>query len=91
MREGGGPSFSADDIFSQFFGGGFFGMQGFTFVSVVTFVSGGGGGGRGRGQSRQRKGEDLVHPLKVSLEDLYKGKTTKLSLQKHVLCGDCGG
>jgi len=29
--------------------------------------------------------------LKVSLEDLYKGKTTKLSLQKHVLCSDCGG
>jgi len=75
LREGGGPGFSPDDIFSQFFGGGFFG-----------------GGGPRRGGGRQaRKGEDLVHPLKVSLEDLYKGKTTKLSLQKHVLCGDCGG
>jgi len=75
LREGGGPGFSADDIFSQFFGGGFFG-----------------GGQQRRGGGRQtRKGEDLVHPLKVSLEDLYKGKTTKLSLQKHVLCGDCAG
>jgi len=75
LREGGGPSFSADDIFSQFFGGGFFG----------------GGQRRGGGGRQQRKGEDLVHPLKVSLEDLYKGKTTKLSLQKHVLCAECGG
>jgi len=75
LREGGGPSFSADDIFSQFFGGGFFG----------------GGQRRGGGGRQARKGEDLVHPLKVSLEDLYKGKTTKLSLQKHVLCGECAG
>jgi len=27
----------------------------------------------------------------VTLEDLYKGKTTKLSLQKNVLCADCNG
>lgn len=32
-----------------------------------------------------------MHPLKVTLEDLYKGKTTKLSLQKSVLCADCSG
>jgi len=76
LREGGGPSFSADDIFSQFFGGGFFG---------------GGQQRRGGGGRQARKGEDLVHPLKVTLEDLYKGKTTKLSLQKHVLCGECAG
>lgn len=79
LRESGGAGFSADDIFSQFFGGSFFGG------------GGGGGGGRGRGAPRQRKGEDLVHPLKVTLEDLYKGKTTKLSLTKHVLCGECAG
>jgi len=75
LREGGGPGFTAEDIFSQFFGGSFFG----------------GGGPRRGGGRHQRKGEDLVHPLKVTLEDLYNGKTTKLSLQKHVLCGECGG
>jgi len=76
LKEGGG-GFSAEDIFSQFFGGGFFG--------------GGGGGPRRGGRPQQRRGEDLQHPLKVTLEDLYKGKTTKLSLQKSVLCADCGG
>jgi DnaJ family protein A protein 2 len=74
LKDGGGPGFSAEDIFSQFFGGGFFG-----------------GGGPRRGRSAVRKGEDLVHPLKVTLEDLCKGKTSKLALQKHVLCSDCGG
>lgn len=33
----------------------------------------------------------MVHPLKVSLEDLYNGKTTKLQLSKNVLCGACNG
>lgn len=33
----------------------------------------------------------MVHPLKVSLEDLYNGKTTKLQLSKNVLCGSCNG
>ena len=32
-----------------------------------------GGGGR-RGRSGPRRGEDMVHHLQVSLEDLYKGK-----------------
>jgi len=78
LKDNGG-GFSAEDIFSQFFGGGFFG--------------GGGGGPRrgGGGRPQQRRGEDLQHPLKVTLEDLYKGKTTKLSLQKSVLCADCAG
>lgn len=33
----------------------------------------------------------MVHPLKVSLEDLYNGKTTKLQLSKNVLCSACNG
>lgn len=28
---------------------------------------------------------------RVSLEDLYNGKTTKLQLSKNVLCGACNG
>ena len=47
------------------------------------------GGGRRR-QSRN-KGKDIIHPLKVSLEDLYNGTTRKLSLQKDVICAKCEG
>ncbi|ETV96704.1 hypothetical protein H310_10021 [Aphanomyces invadans] len=46
------------------------------------------GGGRPRGPQR---GEDLTHPLKVSLEDLYNGKTVKLAVNRDVLCGGCAG
>lgn len=46
-----------------------------------------GGGGR----RRPRKGESSVQPLNVTLEDLYKGKTSKLQLTKKVLCGTCNG
>jgi len=48
----------------------------------------GGGGGRPQGP---RKGKDLVHRIAVSLEDLYKGKTAKLALNKTVLCSKCDG
>lgn len=34
---------------------------------------------------------DIVHIHKVSLEDLYKGKVSKLALQKSVLCPKCDG
>ena len=51
---------------------------------------GGGGGGR-RGPSGPKKGEDLMHPLKVTLEDLYNGKTVKLAVNRDVLCGSCEG
>lgn len=47
-----------------------------------------GGGGRSRGPPR---GKDVMHPLKVSLEDLYKGVTKKLALQKNVICAECSG
>ncbi|KAG2230397.1 hypothetical protein BDF21DRAFT_383219 [Thamnidium elegans] len=75
----GGPGMGgmdAEDLFSQLFGGG-----GGMF---------GGGGGR-RGPSGPRRGKDMVHALKVSLEDLYNGKTSKLALQKHILCTKCEG
>mmetsp|Transcript_3324 Transcript_3324/g.11697 ORF Transcript_3324/g.11697 Transcript_3324/m.11697 type:complete len:407 (-) Transcript_3324:209-1429(-) len=60
-----------------------------------------GGGRGGRRQSRaapgRRKAEDTVHPLKVSLEDLYNGKTAKLAITRNVMkgeprqCGTCRG
>ena len=69
---------------------------------------GGGGGGQedlfsmffGGGRRRSagpRRGEDVNHPLKVSLEDLYNGKTVKLAITRQVIvgdaevCADCDG
>ncbi|KAI5055126.1 hypothetical protein GOP47_0030271 [Adiantum capillus-veneris] len=49
------------------------------------------GGGSSRGGRRQRRGEDVVHPLKVSLEELYNGISKKLSLSRNVLCPKCKG
>jgi len=46
---------------------------------------------RGGVPRHRRKGEDLVHALRVSLEDLYNGKTTKLALRKNVICSECHG
>ncbi|CAI0385683.1 unnamed protein product [Linum tenue] len=55
------------------------------------FGSGGfGGGGSSRGR-RQRQGDDVVHSLKVSLEDLYNGTTKTLSLSRNALCSKCRG
>ncbi|CAN6486617.1 unnamed protein product [Victoria cruziana] len=49
-----------------------------------------GGGGSSRGK-RQKRGEDLIHPLKVSLEELYNGTSRKLSLSRNVICSKCNG
>ena len=50
-----------------------------------------GGGGRGRGQRGPQKGKDVIHQMKVSLEDFYNGCTRKLSLKKKVICAKCEG
>jgi DnaJ-class molecular chaperone len=65
---------TAEDLFSNLFGGGLFG-----------------GGGRGGRSSGPRRGKDVGHELRVSLEDLYNGKLSKLALSKTVLCGSCNG
>lgn len=50
----------------------------------------GGGGGR-RAPQRERRGEDVVHRLKVTLEELYNGGTRKLSLSRNIKCSACSG
>ncbi|XP_015420184.1 PREDICTED: dnaJ homolog subfamily A member 2 [Myotis davidii] len=75
LREGSGGGGGMDDIFSHIFGGGLFGFM----------------GNQSRSRNGRRRGEDMMHPLKVSLEDLYNGKTTKLQLSKNVLCSACNG
>ncbi|GAY59163.1 hypothetical protein CUMW_192470 [Citrus unshiu] len=67
LKEGMGGGAGAHDPFDIF--SSFFGGSPF-----------GGGSSRGR---RQRRGEDVVHPLKVSLEDLYLGTSKKLSLSRN--------
>ncbi|KAF2155910.1 hypothetical protein K461DRAFT_274967 [Myriangium duriaei CBS 260.36] len=75
----GGGGMAAEDLFSQFFGGGggFGGMFG-----------GMGGGMREQGPKKART---IHHVHKVSLEDIYRGKVSKLALQKSVICTSCKG
>ena len=48
-------------------------------------------GGGGRRQKGAQKGKDVIHQMKVSLEDFYNGCTRKLSLKKKVICSKCDG
>lgn len=36
-------------------------------------------------------GKNVVHQLSVSLEEMYKGSTRRLGLQKNVICEKCDG
>ncbi|KAL8735946.1 MAG: hypothetical protein Q9166_000508 [cf. Caloplaca sp. 2 TL-2023] len=68
-----------EDILAQMFGmgGGMGGMNG--------------GGPRASGPRRPRKGKDEEHPYTVTLEELYKGKTTRFTSKKSVICSLCKG
>lgn len=76
-----GGGMAAEDLFAQFFGGG-----GGAFGNMF----GGGMGGMGR-DTGPRKARTISHVHKVSLEDIYRGKVSKLALQKSVLCPKCNG
>ena len=80
----GGPGgVDLDDILSQMFGMGMGGGGGFP---------GGPGGPGGAGRPRRaRKGPDEEQEYKVTLEELYKGKTVKFAANKQILCGQCKG
>ncbi|KAI1910570.1 Type I HSP40 co-chaperone [Ophidiomyces ophidiicola] len=73
---GGGGGMNAEDLFAQFFGGG-----------------GGFGGmfGGGMRETGPKKARTIHHVHKVSLEDIYRGKVSKLALQKSVICPGCEG
>ncbi|KAI9296736.1 DnaJ-domain-containing protein [Neoconidiobolus thromboides FSU 785] len=70
----GGNGMSAEDLFSQLFGGG--GMF---------------GGQQRRQPSGPRKCKPIHHTMNISLEDLYKGKVSKIAISKQVLCKGCNG
>lgn len=48
-------------------------------------------GNRRANAGGKKRGEDVVFPLKVTLEDLYNGGTKKLRLTKNIICPDCTG
>lgn len=56
------------------------------------FFGGGGsgffGGGRERGPTKTK---DMVHEISVTLEDLYNGKTSKMAVNRNVICKQCKG
>lgn len=68
---------AAEDLFAQFFGGGGFGGMGGMF-----------GGMSNRGPPKART---IHHTHKVSLEDIYRGKISKLALQRSIICPKCDG
>lgn len=66
------------------------GNSGFSSPMDIFDMFFGGGFGRGRAR-RERRGQDVIHQLSVSLEELYKGTVRKLALQKNVICEKCEG
>lgn len=51
-----------------------------------------GGGGRQQRQPQgPKKGKPVQYPLKVSLEEIYKGKSTKIKVNRERICGICDG
>lgn len=90
LKEGGGGGMGGfpGDMFGDIFGGLFGGMGG---MGGMGGPFGFGGGGMAHRQRRRKRGEDTLHPLRVSLEDLYNGKTSKLQLSKQVICKKCKG
>ncbi|GAA0166398.1 chaperone [Lithospermum erythrorhizon] len=80
LKEGprGGGGHSHFDIFDELFSGGFGGA-----------FAGGFGGSSFRREKKQ--GEDVMHTLTVSLEDLYNGTNKRLSVTRDVLCTKCKG
>ncbi|OEL36218.1 DnaJ protein-like protein 2 [Dichanthelium oligosanthes] len=77
-----------EDALKEGMGGGGAHADPFDIFSSFFGPSFGGGGGSSRGR-RQRRGEDVVHPLKVSLEDLYNELYCVVScLQPDTVTGD---
>ena len=74
-----------NDILNDLFGGGFGGFSGF---------SGFGGFGSGRssqGQQRVYRGRDIRTRVKLTLEEIAKGCTKEVSIERNEPCPECGG
>ena len=71
-----------DEVFSNFGPGG--------FDSIFDQLFGRGGGGGFGGFSRQR-GQDLLHEMTISLDDVFRGKKIELDIKKNIDCANCNG
>lgn len=73
-------------------GGGPGGMGGMGAEDIFSQFFGGGFGGMGGGAPRgPQRGKDIKHTISCTLEELYKGRTAKLALNKTILCKLCDG
>ena len=83
---GGGGGFGGmnmEDIFRNF--GDVFGGGGGGFEDIF------GGGSRGRGGSRSSRGSSIRISVKLTLEEIAKGTTKKVSIQRKTNCNSCKG
>ncbi|KAM7223705.1 hypothetical protein V8F06_000721 [Rhypophila decipiens] len=60
-------------------------------ILAQMFGMGMGGGMPGGGPRRPRRSPDEDQPYKVTLEELYKGKTVKFAAEKQIICSQCKG
>lgn len=74
-----GAEVDLDDILAHMFSMGGMGMNGAA------------GGGPGPGPRKPRKGDNEEQSYTVTLEELYKGKTTKFDTRHNIICKICKG
>jgi molecular chaperone DnaJ len=92
---GGGGGYQNFDFGDMFGGGGgksysySFGGGGEGFDSLLDELLRGRGGARSRTQPR--RGQDIEHPVEVTLEEAFSGTSRLLSLQDESICGTCHG
>jgi len=58
---------------------------------LLSGMFGGMGGRRGGGPSGPKKGKPVMHPLRVTLEEIYNGKSTKIAVNRERICTKCDG
>lgn len=86
---GGFSGFDINDILKDLFGAGFdFGGNGGGFGGFSGF---GGFGGRGGSQQRVQRGRDIRTRVRLTLEEIAKGVTKEISIERYEQCPDCGG
>ncbi|SCV05470.1 LANO_0H08196g1_1 [Lachancea nothofagi CBS 11611] len=78
---------SAGDLFAQFFGGGSTTVPSF-FGDDMDLLGRRSRTARPKGPVR---GPDIKHLLRCTLEEIYRGKETKLALKRTRLCQTCDG
>ncbi|KAM9934426.1 hypothetical protein OXX80_005987 [Metschnikowia pulcherrima] len=82
-----GPGFSSNpygDEYGQSFGAD-------DFYSFFSNMNGAPPPRAGKQKARAQKTADAEMEVEVSLEDLYKGKTVKITSTRNVICGGCRG